>query len=130
MVFSILNIEVCLVGIVVCMYLSEIESYHMGLSIIYEKNIFKKLFYFDGNCYDIRWQFPGGWGQVAQRSQAVVYVLAPPAVVHRATDDHHGHRRRMWCLDWTSVCEVVIIELPLLYQQAAIWRYCTKPFQK
>ena len=57
--------------------------------------------------------------------QAVMYVLTPPAIVHRATDDHHGRHHSMCCLARTSVCEVVIIELPSLYQPTSIGRYCT-----
>ena len=52
-----------------------------------------------------------------------MYVLAPPAVVHRATHDNHRHRGRLRLAN-AGVCEVVVVELPPLHQQAAVGRHC------
>ena len=63
---------------------------------------------------------------MAQHSQLIMYVLAPPAVVHRATHDnhrHHGRLRLRLRLADAGVCEVVVVELPPLHQQAAVGRH-------
>ena len=52
-----------------------------------------------------------------------MYVLAPAAVVHRATHDNHRHHGRLRLAD-AGVCEVVVVELPPLHQQAAVGRHC------
>ena len=54
-----------------------------------------------------------------------MYVLAPPAVVHRATHDNHRHHGRLRLrLADAGVCEIVVVELPPLHQQAAVGRHC------